>query len=63
LAVKSVGVSGTSKFEERIEVSDISRNAIRRDSDISALTRLNGPKPKLRLIGPASPSKSMSKFS
>src|SRR5262245_18255590 len=63
VAVKSVGLSGTSKLEERIEVSDISRNAIRRDSDIRSLTRLNGPNPKLRLIGPAPPSNVTSKFS
>jgi hypothetical protein len=41
--VKSVGVSGASNEEDRIETQDESRPAINRCSDISQLTFAIGP--------------------
>jgi hypothetical protein len=60
-SVKFVGVSGSSNDEERIEVSAPSRPTISRESGNSQLMMSTGPKPTDRLIGPASPSKSISK--
>ena len=50
--VKSIGVSGASNEDDRIEATEASRPTIKRLSDMAQLTLAKGPDPKERLIEP-----------